>query len=641
MKKLLTCLGVLALLLLAPWTRSAHAVGPDAIVYAPGCDTNVLAANDDGSTGIIELPFPVDFFGTVYNSVYVNNNGNITFDSPLRTFTPFPLIGAARVIIAAFFGDVDTRGAGSDLTRYGNATFGGRPAFCVTWAGVGVGYYSYRIDKLNHFQLFLVDRSDINPGDFDIVFNYDQVQWETGDASGGSGGLGGSSARVGYSNGNADNPVSFELPGSGVNGALLDTSPTGLIHNNRNSLQLGRYIFPVRNGTPPTGAEIDGQVTDPASNPVLGAFVQVCPQADGPCNFQGTTNAAGNYIATGLMDGEYIVRAFPPAGSTLIPAQIEVAIVNGQDVTGADIQLGGPVPPPPGTGISPSSTGGGGVPVIFWSGETTLETTGCPNGAATYEIVLASGFSVSGAMTETPPGSGHYTATVPPFFPHHGEAMVSIHIDCPGGPDSDIEFPIYIDPSGVVKTVGGTPIEGATVTLFRSDSGAPDSFTSVPDGSAIMSPANRTNPDLTDALGQFGWDVIAGFYKVRAEKTGCEAPDHSQPFVESAILTIPPAVVDLDLRLDCGEMKTVPELLDDMVALVDSFNLPVGFQKSLRNRLLSAKKNVLKNKTKPACNTLRGFITTVRKMSGKKLTPAEATQLIDAASEIRMKLGCV
>jgi hypothetical protein len=67
-----------------------------------------------------------------------------------------------------------------------------------------------------------------------------------------------------------------------------------------------------------------------------------------------------------------------------------------------------------------------------------------------------------------------------------------------------------------------------------------------------MSPANRDNPDVTDATGHFGWDVTAGFYVVRASATGCTAPGNNDPFVDSAVLQIPPAVTDLQLVLDCG-----------------------------------------------------------------------------------------
>jgi hypothetical protein len=105
-------------------------------------------------------------------------------------------------IIAPFFGDVDTRNELSGVVTYGSSVFEGRQVFCANWDGVGVGYYNQRVDKLNKFQVLLVDRSDIGAGDFDIIFNYNQIQWETGEASGGTNGLGGDSARVGYSNGN-------------------------------------------------------------------------------------------------------------------------------------------------------------------------------------------------------------------------------------------------------------------------------------------------------------------------------------------------------------------------------------------------------------------------------------------------------
>lgn len=103
-------------------------------------------------------------------------------------------------------------------------------------------------DKLDTFQVVLIDRSDIGIGDFDMEFNYAQVQWETGDASGGSDGLGGSSARVGYASVNGS---AFEMTGSGVPGSFLDSNPTtGLIHNDFNSTVPGRYVFQFRNGVP-------------------------------------------------------------------------------------------------------------------------------------------------------------------------------------------------------------------------------------------------------------------------------------------------------------------------------------------------------------------------------------------------------
>jgi hypothetical protein len=60
-----------------------------------------------------------------------------------------------------------------------------------------------------------------------------------------------------------------------------------------------------------------------------------------------------------------------------------------------------------------------------------------------------------------------------------------------------------------------------------------------------MAPNNRRNPDVTDASGHFGWDVVPGYYKVQAEKAGCKGA------AESRVLVIPPPVLDLDLRIDC------------------------------------------------------------------------------------------
>lgn len=206
--------------------------------------TNTLAANDDGSTGSVNLGFNVNFFGQNFNSLYVNNNGNVTFSAPLGTYTPFSLLSTSTPMLAPFFADVDTRGAGSGLVQYGQSTLGGRSVFGVNW--LNVGYYNRQVDKTNSFQLIVTNRSDIAAGDFDFQFNYDNVNWETGSASGGVGGFGGSSARAGWSNGVAS---SYELAGSAVNGSFLNGGGHALTSGSLNSNALGQYNFQVRNGT--------------------------------------------------------------------------------------------------------------------------------------------------------------------------------------------------------------------------------------------------------------------------------------------------------------------------------------------------------------------------------------------------------
>ena len=74
------------------------------------------------------------------------------------------------------------------MVTYGVDTVNGHPAFGVDYENVG--YYGTHTDKLNSFQLILIDRSDTGiAGAFDIEFDYDKVQWEAGDASNGIDGL--------------------------------------------------------------------------------------------------------------------------------------------------------------------------------------------------------------------------------------------------------------------------------------------------------------------------------------------------------------------------------------------------------------------------------------------------------------------
>ena len=226
----------------------AGAADAAAIRVNPGFDGNTVPRNDDSFVGPVGLGFSIDFYGVPRSTAFVNNNGNITFDQGLSTFTPFNLTSTARQIIAPFFADVDTRFAGQPV-RYGQDTVDGRPAFGVNWIDVDYFSSSAAHTNRNSFQLVLIDRSDINPGDFDFEFNYDQIQWETGQASGGNpSGLGGSSARAGFSNGTGDPGTAFELPGSAINGAFLDGGPNALISNRLNSNVDGRYVFRVRNG---------------------------------------------------------------------------------------------------------------------------------------------------------------------------------------------------------------------------------------------------------------------------------------------------------------------------------------------------------------------------------------------------------
>ena len=235
-----------------------------------GFNSKVLAANDDLSAPLEPMGFTINFFGKSRSSTYVNNNGNITFDSSLATYTPFGLDSTQREIIAPFFADVDTRNPVSKLVTYGQDTVNGHKAFGANY--INVGYYASHADKLNSFQVVLIDRSDSGAGNFDLEFNYAKIQWETGDASGGVGGYGGTPAVVGWSNGTGDPGTSYQLPGSLQSGAFLDGGPYALVRQTVNAVVSspttavqGRLTFRARDGVLSPGLSITSSVLPDAT----------------------------------------------------------------------------------------------------------------------------------------------------------------------------------------------------------------------------------------------------------------------------------------------------------------------------------------------------------------------------------------
>lgn len=259
-------LSLLAIALLLP----AFCCG-QAIRDLPGFRVNSLPRNDDSSSGSVPLGFDANFFGRTYRTLNVNNNGNITFQGPLSTFVPFGLSGADIPIIAAFFADVDTRSSDADAVTYGVDSIDGHRAFGVNY--FHVGYYNQHSDRLNTFQLVLIERPDTGSANFDIEFNYQQIQWDLGDAGRGRGDI---AAVVGFSNGTSRADSLFQLPGSKSLGAFVDGGPNSLATHHLNSQIPGRYIFQARSGSVSilriTNAVLpEGATAQPYSAPPLNA----------------------------------------------------------------------------------------------------------------------------------------------------------------------------------------------------------------------------------------------------------------------------------------------------------------------------------------------------------------------------------
>ncbi|HXB13500.1 MAG TPA: nidogen-like domain-containing protein, partial [Bacteroidia bacterium] len=206
--------------------------------------------NDDGSSSSIPLPFSFNFYGNLYDSIFINNNGNISFNAPYFTFTANPFPDSTYSMIAPFWADVDTRDSASGLVYYKITP----TAMIVKWENVG--YYASHSDKVNTFQLIITDGTDpLLPAGTNVSFCYGDMQWTTGDASMGVGGFGGVAATVGVNQGDGTDyfqvgtfdtaGIAFDGPyghadqvdwldnqGMYFNTAILGNIPPVIINNN-------------------------------------------------------------------------------------------------------------------------------------------------------------------------------------------------------------------------------------------------------------------------------------------------------------------------------------------------------------------------------------------------------------------------
>ena len=211
-----------------------------AIVPLDGANT--LPRCDSCYVGPVDIGFNINFFGNNYSQLYVSNNGLISFDRGFfyhSSYDSFYVISYLykTAVISPFFGAVDSRYYGSPVD-YGNLIYDSHQAFAVNWVDVNPKYGTTSggtSASRNSFQVILVERSDVGTGDFDIVFNFDSIQWQNYEAF------------FGYTaNGNSYGYTTHDYPHKYLNAELLDAKQ--LPYNSLNSDVAGRYVFEVRNG---------------------------------------------------------------------------------------------------------------------------------------------------------------------------------------------------------------------------------------------------------------------------------------------------------------------------------------------------------------------------------------------------------
>ena len=212
-----------------PMDTSFHVVP---ITQGPAAkDTGVAPKyeNDDGSTLPIKLPFTFCFYGQNFDTVYINNNGNISFIKPITAFVSgaFPF-GTDTLMIAPFYSDIDTRMSGGSFFGNGIVYYKITPThMIVKWDAVG--YQGFDVDFFNTFQLIITNGTDpILPEGNNVSFCYNDMGWASSEVSGGGwGGWNGIPATIGVNKGNKIDFAQFgrfNLPGDDYTGPLTNTN---------------------------------------------------------------------------------------------------------------------------------------------------------------------------------------------------------------------------------------------------------------------------------------------------------------------------------------------------------------------------------------------------------------------------------
>lgn len=206
--------------------------------------------NDDWSTVQLTVPFPFCFYGQQVNFFYINNNGNVSINNAYATFTANSFPDPTYSMIAPFWADVDTRGATSGIVYY-QLTL---THLIVQWENVG--YFNSHDDLGNTFQLIITDGFDpLLPPGSNVSFCYQDMQWTTGDASGGTNGFGGTPATVGVNNGNGVDYIQiglFDQAGASYDGPYANNDGIDALDNQSfifNVCQSGSNVPPILNSS--------------------------------------------------------------------------------------------------------------------------------------------------------------------------------------------------------------------------------------------------------------------------------------------------------------------------------------------------------------------------------------------------------
>ncbi|XP_067399058.1 sushi, nidogen and EGF-like domain-containing protein 1 [Emydura macquarii macquarii] len=236
------------------WGLTRHVLlAPESLLYPYGLGQGDQQnpKEDDGASPEIPISLNFTFYGKKHHSLYVNNNGVVSFGVAVSQYTPDPFpLADGHPFVAPYWGDVNNvlngdiyyretqnpellRRLTRDINQYfPTIPFNAMWAFVATWDQVA--YFGSTSQKVNTFQAVLANDGRVSF----IMLNYGDIQWTTGTASGGDAdtGLGGNPAQAGFNSG--DDKNFYNIPGSRTEAVLHigQTSNVGVP---------GRWVFQV------------------------------------------------------------------------------------------------------------------------------------------------------------------------------------------------------------------------------------------------------------------------------------------------------------------------------------------------------------------------------------------------------------
>ena len=462
----------------------------------PGVAPNY--ANDDWSTAGITLPFNFCLYGntvgTSSNKLYINNNGNISFGAAYSTFSAVAFPSSTYTMVAPFWGDVETTNPGSGFVYYQLTS----THLIVQWDSVTCYQSSPGENSLkNTFQLILTDGTDpILPGGNNISFCYGEMQWTTGDASGGSGGFGGTPATVGINKGSGSSYVQVSLFG---NSGSVFTNPAGSPASGIGWLANKSFYFDAcGSGTnlPPlstaggsscgadtlnicavgdtltqlvsfTGPEPSQNVTVTASAPTIGSGFSVLSST------VGTTGSLIFQVASGgLSTGYYNVSVTGTDNGTPVQSTTLNYVIH---ILSAGI-------PSPAITVNPVTTCGNTPAIITLANDTSYDSYVWSTGATTNTISVVATTTVH--ITVTKNGCSKTGSAVAYFYPKPVVTISGALSYCPPSTNTNL----------TANVTGGT-----AAYTYNWDSGAASTSTLQATGSP--SPGTTHSVMVTDAHG--------------------------------------------------------------------------------------------------------------------------------------------